>query len=92
MDSEIWLRHCSGPGDRNLYDFGSSGVSIAKGAIKPVFLVDSCCYMADDGAYLGDNYDSGQKVDRHSSDSGRGGWMSWQKAPRVSALTIRLAL
>jgi hypothetical protein len=39
MNSEMWLRHCSSPGDRNLYDFGSSGPSIAEHAIKPVFLM-----------------------------------------------------
>lgn len=72
MNSEMWLRHCSSPGDRNLYDFGSSGPSIAEHAIKPVFLIDSCCSIADDGP-LGNKYDSGQKVDRHASDSGGGG-------------------
>ena len=51
MNSEIWLRHCSGPGDRSLYDFGSSGPSIAEHAIKPVFLIDSCCSIADDGPF-----------------------------------------
>ena len=51
MNSEMWLRHCSSPGDRNLYDFGSSGPSIAEHAIKPVFLIDSCCSIADDGPF-----------------------------------------
>ena len=51
MNSEMWLRHCSSPGDRNLYDFGSKGPSIAEHAIKPVFLIDSCCSIADDGPF-----------------------------------------
>jgi hypothetical protein len=51
MNSEMWLRHSSSPGDRNLYDFGSSGPSIAEHAIKPVFLIDSCCSIADDGPF-----------------------------------------
>jgi hypothetical protein len=51
MNSEMWLRHCSSPGDRNLYDFGSSGPSITEHAIKPVFLIDSCCSIADDGPF-----------------------------------------
>lgn len=73
MNSEMWLRHCSSPGDRNLYDFGSSGPSIAEHAIKPVFLIDSCCSIAGRWAFLGNKYDSGQEVDRHTSDSGCGG-------------------
>ena len=48
MNSEMWLRHCYSPGDRNLYGFGSSGLSIAEHTIKPVFLIDSCCSIADD--------------------------------------------
>jgi Phosphate-starvation-inducible E family len=55
MNSEMWLRHCSSPGDRNLYDFGSSGPSIAEHAIKPVFLIDSCCSIADDGPFSATN-------------------------------------
>src|ERR1700680_929999 len=51
MNSEIWLRHCSGPGERSLDDFGGRRASIAEHAIKPVFLIDSCCSIADDGPF-----------------------------------------
>ena len=70
MNSEMWLRHCSSPCDRNLYDFGSSGPSIAEHAIKPVFLIASCCSIADDGPFSAIN--TIQEVDRHTSDSGGG--------------------
>src|ERR1700724_2277446 len=51
MNSEMWLRHCSIPGDRNLDDLGSSGSSLAEHETKPVFLIDSCCSIADDGPF-----------------------------------------